>query len=234
MKKLILILLLHLASTAGYSQTKEGILRDLLTCYATERAMAYNTTYKLYKNAKTAKVFQTYEGRFIKDANNNTYAKINNTEYLGLPFLSTQVSHDEKLIVVANSSSQLSPAEALRSLLGSFNKGFFVDKTTHWEIELIAKPFSGSPYARIVLFVAKNYYLQKQVFYYATSINFSDDFSSPSNEYPRLEVEYGKPELKDVALTKLNSSRFFSLKGRSIELTPKYKGYQLIDQRSSN
>jgi len=231
MKRTIYILAIFLFGCCLHAQTAEEVLAKVNTKYSAAQCLSYNTTYNLYKKADATKVYQTYKGSFTKNSNADIYVKIGETEFYNTKFINVMVSHKEKIIISSKPQPLSQQEYNIKSLLSMFTEGTIKDKQSHWEIELLPKPFSSLPYFKLVLHIGKDYYLKKQVFYYSEGTDFSTDYRKPDINYPRLEIVIGKPSLQPVPQSKFSVSQYFTIVSKSIKPTAKYANYELIDQR---
>ncbi|MNK30910.1 hypothetical protein D3C87_493330 [compost metagenome] len=212
-------------------QSGKSVLEKVKAQYSSSKSIQYNAIYNLYKNHEAKTIYQSYKGEYLKNPNNEVYLKINTTEYYLSSKTNTQINHDEKLILVTNPGKIKKEEFNITELLKWFNMGSFKDKKTHWEVELLGKKGSSLPYGKIILIIGKDFYIQKQVFYYSTAIDFSNDYSKPDIKAPRLEIIYSKHSNDAIPAEKFNFSKYFTLTGNIVKLSSKYNNYQVVDQR---
>jgi hypothetical protein len=111
----------------------------------------------------------------------------------------------------------------------------FKDYKTYWEIILTPKQFSGLNYSQIVLNISKSYLIQKQVFYYNSSVDFSKNYNKQDLDYPRLEIIYSGYTDKIVEKNKINTNGFFTIsKNNKALATTKFKDYEVTDRRTNS
>jgi hypothetical protein len=214
------------------AQTVGEVLKKITAGYSIAQPLQYKTDYKLFKDHKSTKVEENYKGVFYKNAANEVYIKINDTEIINTKKTNIKVSHSENAIVVSNPVDNYF-GEA------DFNKVFelcklisFKDFKTYWEIILEPKAYSGLTYSKIVLNVSKTYFIQKQIFYYNTGINFSKEYKGTDINYPRLEVVHSDYSRKAIPPSVFNTQNYLSFSGKnSIVLAQRFKKYEIIDQR---
>lgn len=214
-----------------YSQSKEAVVTKVSAQYALNKPLHFNTVYNLYKTPESKSIIESYKGEFYKNAANEIYLKINATEYFITKKVSAQISHSEKIVLVSKTKTIPNDQYDIDKLLKSFDYGSFKDKKTHWEIELLAKKVTDVPYSKIILYIGKDYFIQKQVFYYRTGINFSKDYSKKDIQLPKLEIAFSKPSRKEIASSIFDTSPYFSVTKKEIKLSGKCSNYELIDQR---
>jgi len=212
-------------------QSGKSVLEKVRAQYASNKFIQFNTVYNLYKTHDAKTITQTQKGSYLKNPQNDIFIKIGAVEYYLNNKVSTQVNHDEKMILVTNPGKLKKDEFNIDELLKWFSMGSFKDKVSYWEIELLGKQGSSLPYSRIILTIGKDFNIQRQVFYYNTPINFSNDYSKPDNQSPRLEAIYSKHSNAVIAGAKFNSTQYYTIIGNKIKLSSKYSNYQVVDQR---
>ncbi len=231
MKSKIIIIIAFVFVQNVTSQTIEEVLSNIYAQYSAKEPLQFNMTYNLYKSFSSEKVHQSYNGVYHKNASNAIYMKINETEILNNKEVSIKVSHEDKALLVSNPELNVDGAYDMSKLLEVYKKESFEDKNTYWEIELIAKEVT-SEYSKIRLHISKDYFLQKQVFFYANAINFSKDYKTTDIQTPRLEILYTDYSKKVSDEHKFKTVTFLQIKkGAPVVLSPGLKGYELIDKR---
>ncbi|WP_268849132.1 hypothetical protein [Flavobacterium aestivum] len=233
LKRIVCILGLFYCSF-GYSQTTvKEIFQKMGMQYSAAKPLQYKTSYVLYKDFDSKKVEESYNGIFYKNAQNEMYTKIGNTEILNTKKVNLKISHPEKLIEINNPLPNYLGDFDMKSLLDLCKIEKCIDYKSYWEITLTTKQFSSLPYSRIIVRISKSYFMQKQVFYYNTITNFSKDFRKPDAHYPRLEVIYSNFNRNPINPSVFSSNTYFTSSGKkSIVLSQKLKKYGIVDQRS--
>jgi len=227
----ILYLFLVAISPLYAQQSGKSVLEKVKAQYASNKFIQFNTVYNLYKNHEAKTIYQSHKGEYFKNPENEVYLKINATEYYLNNKISTQINHEEKMIFVTNPGKINKDEFNIAELLKSFRISSFNDKKTYWEIELLGKLGSPLPYSRIILIIGKDFYIQKQVFYYNTTLNFSKDYSKPDEKTPRLEIVYGKHSNAAIPAAKFSPSKYYTIVSNKVKLSSKYSNYEVADQR---
>jgi hypothetical protein len=232
-KNNIFLVIGFLLSITMSGQSVGDVFKKMSAQFTAPKVLQFNTTYNLYKDYKTKVVHQTYSGSFLKNASNDIYMKIDKTEFINTKKLSFKINHGEKAMIISN-RQEFSTGEFDISKLIDFCKiSSFKDFKSYWEIILVPKELSGLDYSQIVINVSKNYLLQKQVFYYNTSMNFSKDYKNQTLSNPRLEILYSSNN-KNVNLSKINTDLYFTInKDNKVSVTAKYKSYEVSDKRNN-
>lgn len=229
MKYLLNIIILFGCCTQA--QTREAILARVNAEYSAAKPLQFTTVYNLYKNPQSKIITETYKGNFFKNATNEIYLKINTTEYFATKKINIQVNHDEKAILAQKPQAIPQEQFNINKLLEIFQQGYLKDQKTYWEIELLAKKHSLLPYSKIILRIGKDYFIQKQVFYYSTAMNFSNDYTKKDIHKPKLEIEFSKTSRKDIAHEKFDTTPYITITKKGLKLSEKFSSYELIDQR---
>jgi len=219
----------------GYSQTVSTVFKKLGEQYSVAKPLQYQSKYVLYKDFDSKKIEESYKGSFYKNSQNEIYMKIGDTEILNSKSVNLKISHPEKAIEISNPVPTYYGDFDMKPLLELCKIEKFIDYKSYWEITLTVKPFSSLPYSKIIVMVSKTYFLQKQVFYYNTATNFSQDFRKPDVHYPRLEIVYANYNRNAVNASIFKNSTYFTASGKDgIVLSPRLKNYEIVDQRNNS
>ncbi len=229
-RKLILLAVLVFVQNMQ-SQTVEQILSNIYKKYSAAEPLQFQTTYDLYKTHDSKEIQQSYTGVFYKNADNAIYMKINDTEILNNKEVNLKISHKEKALLLAHPESTVAEEFDMSELLKIYKENSFEDKESHWEIELVANEMT-LPHSKIVLYITKDYFLKKQVFYYSEAVNFSKDYKKTDIHTPKLEItytNYAREILEESTFETLNFLHFNT--DKSPVLAANLKGYELLDRR---
>lgn len=233
-KKMIFVWLI-LNCCFSHSQTVSAVFKKLGQQYSVAKPLQYQSKYILYKDFDSKKIEESYKGSFYKNSQNEIYMKIGNTEILNSKSVNLKISHPEKAIEISNPVPIYYSDFDMKPLLELCKIEKFIDYKSYWEITMTAKPFSSLPYSKIIVRVSKTYFLQKQVFYYNTATNFSQDFRKPDIHYPRLEIVYTNYNRNTINASIFKSSNYFIASGKDgIVLPQRLKKYEIIDQRNNS
>jgi len=211
------------------------VFKKLGEQYSVAKPLQYQSKYVLYKDFDSKKIEESYKGSFYKNSQNEIYMKIGDTEILNSKSVNLKISHPEKAIEISNPVPTYYGDFDMKPLLELCKIEKFIDYKSYWEITLTVKPFSSLPYSKIIVMVSKTYFLQKQVFYYNTATNFSQDFRKPDVHYPRLEIVYANYNRNAVNASIFKNSTYFTASGKDgIVLSPRLKNYEIVDQRNNS
>lgn len=232
-QKIILLISVLAIATVGYSQSVNDVLDKMGKLYSTSQPLQYNSTYSLYKSAESKTLEQTYKGIFIKNTDNDVYMKIDQTEILNSKTVNLKISHSEKAIQIADPIKNYFGNFDIKPLLDLCKIESFKDYKTYWEITLTAKNYSDLPYSKIIIQISRQYFLQKSIFYYNTSVNFSKDYRNPKSYYPRLEVVNTNFNRKTANENLFKTKYYFTTTGKNkYVMAERLKSYEVIDQRN--
>ncbi|MFD1602335.1 hypothetical protein ACFSJW_18850 [Flavobacterium artemisiae] len=232
-QKIILLISFLAIATIGYSQRVNDVLEKMGKQYSSSQPLQYNSTYSLYTSAESKTIEQTYKGMFIKNSDNDVYMKIDQTEILNSKTINLKISNSEKAIQIADPIKNYFGNFDIKPLLDLCKIESFKDYKTYWEITLTAKNLSNLPYSKIIIQISRKYFLQKSIFYYNTSVNFSKDYRNPKSYYPRLEVINTNFNRKTVNENLFKTKNYFTATGKSkYTLAERLKSYEVIDQRN--
>lgn len=229
LKKIIYVLVL-LSCALTYSQSVSEVFQKLAKQYSTAKPLQYKTSYALYKDFSSKKIEESYNGIFYKNEHNEVYMKIGDNEILNSKKVFLKINHSEKAIQILHPVANYFGEFDMKPLLDLCKIEKFLDYKSYWEITLVAKPYSSLPYSKIVVQITKDFFLQKQIFYYNTAMNFSKDYRSPDSNYPRLEVINTNYNRNPVKASIFNSSTYFTTSDtKRIILSETLKKYEIID-----
>ncbi len=231
LQKALIILFLALCPL-GYGQTVNEVLEQMGKQYSIGQPLQYNSNYALYKTDTSKKIEQSYKGTFSKNAANDVYMKIDQTEILNSKTINLKISHNEKAIEIANPIKNYFGDFDIKPLLELCKIESFKDIKTYWEITFTAKKYSTLPYSKIVIQISKKYYLQKSIFYYSTAVNFSKDYRAPKSYYPRLEVINTNFTRKAPNPALFTTTNYFLTNKNKYVPVERLKNYEIIDQRN--
>lgn len=227
-KKIIYICILC-SCCLTQAQSVPAVFKELAKQYSTTEPLQYKTNYALYKDFDSKKVEQSYKGSFYKNASNEIYTKIGDTEILNSKTVFLKINHNEKAMEILNPVANYFGEFDIKSLYDLCKIESFKDYKSYWEITMVSKTYSSLPYSKIIVQISKKYYLQKQIFYYNTAINFSKDYKSPDSHYPRLEITYTNWNRNPIPTSVFNRDTYFTTSDKKqIILAEKLKKYQII------
>jgi hypothetical protein len=232
-QKAILFISFLAIGSIGYSQTVNEVLQQMGKQYSAAQPLQYDSNYALYKTAESKTIEQAYKGLFVKNAANEVYMKIDQTEMLNSNTINLKISHPEKAIQIADPVKNYFGTFDIKPLLDLCKIESFKDLKTYWEITLTAKNYSNLPYSKITVQISKKYFLQKSIFYYSTAVNFSKDYRAPKSYYPRLEISNTNFNRKAVNTVLFTTKYYLTTSGKNkYVLTKRLLHYEVIDQRN--
>ena len=231
MKKIFISFVLICFTSLTYSQSIDEVLKRVATEYSNSKPLQFNTKYNLYKNNKQKLVFESYIGEYKKNEKNEVYQKIDETEFIWNKNICLKIVHPDKLINITLSQPVEMKNFDIQSLKEICDIKSFTDKKVYWELILTTKAFSILPYSKIIIHIGKNYFIQKQLFYYNTAIDFSSNHRKQELEYPVLEILYSNINRKQISNIFFNINKYIEEKNKNIKATKAFQSYTIEDHR---
>lgn len=231
MKIKFIIVILFISTFLGHSQTAEEVLKRVNNEYASTNYLQFETKYNLYKNKSEKNVYESYIGQFKKNEKNEIYQKIDKTEFFWNNSYCLRIIHPDKLMTLTQSQPVAFGDIDIKDLLDYCKIKSFVDKKSYWELTLESKPLSGLSYSKIIVHINKKYFIQKQLFYYSSGINFSKDYRNQDINYPVLEIIYSKHNRNKIESKYFDVSQYLSVSKNNIKPTPQFSNYKFEDHR---
>lgn len=231
-KKYTIRIVICLIAFSGYSQKVEEVFKKVAAMQTVPKPLSYTMNYLLYSDHDSKKIVENYKGIFHKSASNETYVKIKDTEMINSKKANLKISHGEKAIVVSDPLNNGATELDVQQIFSLCKVISFKDYKTYWEIQLEPKAYSNLSYSKIILNISKQYFLQKQVFYYNTAVNFSNNYRKSDVHYPRLEVVYEGYNRKPLEVSLFTIGKYYTVTANNtIVLSKAFKKYEVIDQR---
>lgn len=210
------------------AQSVNDVFKQLAKQYSLNKPLQYKANYALYKDFDSKKIEENYNGAFYKNDLNEVYMKIGDSEILNSKTVFLKINNTEKAIEILDPVKNYFGDFDIKPLYELCKIESFLDYKSYWEITLVSKQYSSLPYSKIIVQISKSYFLQKQIFYYNTAINFSKDYRSPDSHYPRLEITYSNFNRNPVAASLFSTSTYFTKSAKEkIILTEKFKKYKI-------
>ncbi|NHN27984.1 hypothetical protein FIA58_020080 [Flavobacterium jejuense] len=231
MKKILTLFLITFTSVFINAQNAEEVLNKLNVVYSENSPLQFETKYNLYKNKSSKQIYETYNGVFKKNEKNEIYQKIDKTEFIWNKKMCLSIFHPDELMMLSFSQPISTEQFDLKKLLEICSIKSFINKGKFWELIIENKPFSGLEYSKIVIQINKNYFIQKQLFYYNTSINFSKDFNKQDLDLPVLEIVYSNFNRNKIENSFFDFSKYIVESKNGIQPSKAYSNYVLEDQR---
>ncbi|MFP9099830.1 LolA family protein [Flavobacterium sp. RHBU_24] len=214
------------------AQKGEPILAAVLKKYSEPSQYEYTTAYRLYKTHTSQNVEEYHSGLYQKKSKAELYFKLQDIEFFYKGNTYVQLNHDTKSIIISTSSDKVIEYD-LSAITKDFTVASVKDNKTNWQLELHAKKNVSYPYSLIMLYVRKDYTIEREIFYYNTGIDFSQDYTRKDISRPRLEIVYSNI-LSLKKFKSFNLSDFFVEKNRKKYPTESYKEYRIVDNRKTN
>lgn len=229
-----LILILFLAGTglkATASDAKDVILK-MQAVYGKDVRMEYNATYELFKGHKSNTVENTYKGYVYRDKS-STYQKINETEFVYASDYFLKVNHEQKAMVLERAQKNINLDIDLDKSLKECSNVSMELVGNYYQVTLIFKPGSSSPFSVVKLRIdQKSYHLLQLDLYYTAQIDFSEDSRKPDYNQSHLKIKFTDIKINPKAKSQLFSlASYVKTSNNLMSPTGKCEGYQLTDNR---
>lgn len=229
--KLKIVVLLLVTAIGSYAQNAEDILKKVNDLYGSESSLQYQMRYNLYKNTSSKQVYESYQGVFKKNKNNQIYQKIDQTEFIWNNQTCLTVFNPEKTMVISLCAKISTDSFDLKTLSEYCKVTGITDKKTHWELELTSTPFSGLSYSKMILTIGKDYYIKRQLFYLNSMVDFSQELHKSDLHLPVLEIIHSGRSTQAPDEKFFDFKRYFTQTSQGFKPSTAYVGYEIEDQR---
>lgn len=205
------------------------ILNKTTQTYNKATYISFDTQYTLYKDFVTKKIYESYNGFFVKK-NGTTYLKVKSTEFITFKDCSLKINNEQRGILYSkNSNNEMDSPMAVLSALDGLDSKITEENGQQYVCELRPKKISQLMFHKIVLYInKKDYTLVKQCFYYVEKMESKNDQGKAEYTVPRLEITFrhrNKNEKKDELL--VNKNNYFTVKGNTLVFSKKLSAYKL-------
>jgi len=224
-----LLFFFTLCVNISFAQSAKEVLESYNKEFSKPRYMKYSTKYMLYKGHTSKEILESYVGIFKKNKQNEVYLKAKNNELITNKAMSITISNDEKAIFLEKPRPYSSGEFDLKQLLPYFKLEPLAVKDGVFVIKLISTPASGLPYSKIEVFIDKKYQVVKQVFYFSTAYNLSNDPVKPNYIYPRLVIQNTNYNYDPIPESVFKTESYITIKGKTIG--SKLMSYKVYDKR---
>lgn len=199
--------------------------------YKKLNSMELSLEYNLYWGYDGDKVMDTYTSSFyLKD--NCTYRSFFDEEIITVPEMTLVINHNLRVIQITNPLESGLFDQDIEKNLDKCEDILIKEDDGGKRVTLVFKEFSDQKYSRVDVYIDKDYWVKKTVFYLSNQIDFSQDYFNPKKGYGRLEVSYLdlKKKWKDPEGS-LKISKYFEVKAGEYIPSTLYKSYEIIDIR---
>lgn len=202
--------------------------------YEQSAVFKMNMAYKFFPSYKTGIPSQKYEGVFFKK-DSDYYSKINKTEFLKIKEDYIKIDHGSKLAEIKKMVSTEGVGEVydLSKFMTNFTTFKLSSEGDSWVCTMTAPAITFVPYAKVIVFIdKKKLTISKQVLYFLTKNEYTDNQGKKVSDYPRMEILFTSFENKNVELgSKFKWDNYIEKKGKKNSLAKKYtdKGYKIVD-----
>lgn len=231
MRKKLIFCLFIFCSSLGFTQTVEQVLNLVSKEYSKGEYLQYSTKYNLYKNKDAKKTYESYSSVFKKNKKNEVYQKIDQVEIIWNNSYSLKVNHPDKYMSLSLSQPLATGEISLKDLKEFCKIKSFEKKGNGWELVLEPQIFSSLPYSKVVVSINSKYFIAKQLFYYNTPIDFSNDYRNQNLDYPVLEIINSNFKRETISEAYFNVKKYVTEMKNGIKVSNEYSDYSLDDLR---
>lgn len=207
------------------------ILKKATETYANREYINYNTTYNLYLDYKTKKVYEQYLGIVLKK-NNINYFKVKNTEFAVFKKYGVKINHDQKAMIIGENKEEIQQSPlSLISYLKGFKYKLINSNADTYECELVpANKISQIIIGKVILSIKKSdFSLVKQTIFYIENMESKNNKGKIVQSIPRLEIIFSKRSKNDkLDNLLLKQESYFTLTNNKIIVSPRLSTYKLF------
>lgn len=225
--------MLFLLPFSGIGQEAKEVLKKMNEQCLKAKRISYNCQYELFKGHASNDIVEQYGGSFYKDQN-NIYQKINQTELIYTGEFSLKINHEEKLISIEKPQKTAQQQVDLEAALKECSELKLTDNESYYTVTLLFKQTSSVDLAVLKLNIDKRKYnLMRMDLYYASQMNFSDDYSKPDYAQPHLRITYNdmnhNPSRKNE---KFELKQYLIQNNKKYEPSEQYAGFGIINNKT--
>lgn len=185
--------------------------------YKNQSQFSYNINYKFFKDKKSVKPNETYQGMIIK-LNNVNCQRMKDIDMLDFGSKSVVVNHRDKVLNITDVKNVNYPV-LIKAYLNIFTKYKIIEEKDRYTCVLSDDTYNNTKIKSIKVFVNKtDYSLQKQEF----------QFLGEESDAPKLEVVFTKRKIEASDYELVKKSNYYQNNGSKINAAGKYKNYQLV------
>lgn len=228
------VFIVLLTCLTSYSQQEKRtalqVLQKASEVFNKQEYVTYNSTYALYLDYKTDKVYEQYSGIVLKK-NNVNYYKIKQTEFVSFNDYGLKINNEQKALMVqkGNELNETSPL-ALNSYLKGFQVKFIeTNNKLFYVCELTPPKVSQLMLHKVIFYINKtDFSIGKQKLFFVEKMQSKNNKGVSVYTIPRLEINFTKRvknESKDNLL--VTKSNYLTIKGNTFILSKKLASYKL-------
>ena len=230
MKQIIFALLFSISS---FAQDTLDVIKKVDNVYYGQNFLKFDATYKLFKTKSSKDPVETYQSKFMKNAenvfhiSNKNMISIENDKYI------FQLDMTNKIAALANSNiKQLSNVFKIQEM-SKYGKIVAFNKTNDgWYLCFNVSPKANVMYNKIEIYINSNYTIQKEILHLRQAIDFSKNFKKSDLKLPILEISFSNYSFEKINDSIFSLSNYFTIDKKNVcVLKDKYKQYKLNDLR---
>ncbi|WP_064967127.1 hypothetical protein [Tenacibaculum ovolyticum] len=190
---IVLLCLVSFSSIKAQSDVKK-ILESYKVAVENDTEYQVNLTYKVYKGHSERIPIEVQKGILYKKGN-NSYTKLSDVEMINTVNTYLKINHNEKAVLIADGVQKPEGLNLkLDELYKYVNAKIINENPKTWVIKLTPKgKVTQLPFSSLIIELSKGTYrVKKQLFYYLTQMDFSEDLRKTDVANVKLEVLFGK------------------------------------------
>lgn len=219
------------------SYAQEAKVNTILKTYTKkileDKGHQVTINYKIYKGHKQTEPHESMTGIVVKQGA-KSYTKMGEVEIVNTPKMYLKINHKEKAMllnngVVAPDQLNMNIDEFLQYAKAEITN----ENASSWTILLTPKgKITQLPFSKLIIEMEKKTYrVKRQVFYYYSQLNFSENFKENDFANVKLEANYSNYSKRyTVPLSVFNKSTYLVKRGKTFYPVGKVKNYELINQ----
>lgn len=226
---LLLILTTSISNTYAQKHTVEQLIKKSVQQYLSKNYISQTIKYNSYPNYTTTQTNESYSGTIIKSGDTH-YAKIGNMEMISFKDYGLQINHDLKMVQVskADQTNKQGVISILDYLVGF--KSTLKETKDSYLCEFVPNTLTQIMLNKVIVKISKtDNTIQGQTLYFTEEKEIKNKKGELSYAQPRLEIQFiprTGNEKTDTAT--VNKTNYITLKNNKIQLAPKFKGYELL------
>jgi len=233
MSKSLILLFLFAVSIFSHAATGKEFLKKVRANYEDLNSLELLMSYRLYKGHESNEVRESYGALFCRDGE-QSYRKIDQTEFINTKDYSIKISHSEKMIVVSQASKMDAFDVDIETSLKWCENVLVADKGEFNEISLIIKDRTDLPFSKINVVVDKKFWIREMTLFYSTQMNFSSSYTNKEMDFPKIFIGYY--DLKKKWNDKdglLNMDNYILVEEKKILPATRLSGYTILNLTNS-
>jgi|SRR5690554_344390 len=209
----------------------EQIFKEMHKNYAFGKTYSTDLSYTLYKGHDSNNIAEKYDGVVINTIYGQ-YQRMDRVEYISTKEFAIQLNNNQKYIAYSFPVKRVF-TEDLKKALTSASRTNLTKTATSYVLTLYYSGFTSSPFSKVKITINTDDFLLETVdMYFINDKNFAPTSSGNDFAKPHLRINYSNYSKKPITIKKtFELGTYLQNENGILFPSPKYKGYELIDQR---